>query len=174
MQLMTAVTPELDAIKKGRRVRSSKDKPVDALPHCGSCPRSGYGYDGWLGESGLNLRCESVGFYVIAITSLVTGAVFMMWLGEQITERASVTVFHCLSLQALWPDCHKRSVSRLSKRARVSLIFYCCSVVLALAIVVIALVVFIERGQRRVTVNYAKRQQGVRCIRHLHRTCRSK
>jgi preprotein translocase subunit SecY len=102
----------------------------------------------------------SLGFYVIAITSLVTGAVFMMWLGEQITEKGignGISLLIFAGIVAGLPQAIGQSLEQ-ARQGELNILILLG--VLALAIVVIALVVFIERGQRRITVNYAKRQQG--------------
>jgi len=102
----------------------------------------------------------SFSFYVIAITSLVTGAVFKMWLGEQITERGignGISLLIFAGIAAGLPSAVGQSLEQ-ARQGELNILILLG--ILALAIIVIALVVFIERGQRRVTVNYAKRQQG--------------
>jgi preprotein translocase subunit SecY len=102
----------------------------------------------------------SISFYVIAITSLVTGAVFMMWLGEQITERGignGISLLIFAGIAAGLPSAVGQSLEQ-ARQGELNILVLLG--IVALAVVVIYLVVFIERGQRRVTVNYAKRQQG--------------
>ena len=99
-------------------------------------------------------------FYVTAVASLVTGAVFMMWLGEQITERGvgnGISLLIFAGIVAGLPAAIGQSIEQ-ARQGEISILILLG--ILVLAAVVIYLVVFIERGQRRITVNYAKRQQG--------------
>lgn len=101
-------------------------------------------------------------FRFTCVVSLVTGTMFLMWLGEQITERGlgngiSIIIFAGIvaglpaAISSLFQLVSTGAISPLSA------IF-----VIAIVAVVTAFVVFIERGQRRITVNYAKRQVGNR------------
>ena len=111
-----------------------------------------------LANQGLSFD-TSLSFYVIAVTSLVTGAVFMMWLGEQITERGignGISLLIFAGIAAGLPSAVGQSLEQ-ARQGELNILVLLG--IVALAIVVVYLVVFIERGQRRVTVNYAKRQQ---------------
>ncbi|MDA9848943.1 preprotein translocase subunit SecY, partial [Luminiphilus sp.] len=91
---------------------------------------------------------------------LVTGAVFMMWLGEQITERGignGISLLIFAGIAAGLPSAVGQSLEQ-ARQGELNILVLLA--IVALAVVVIYLVVFMERGQRRVTVNYAKRQQG--------------
>lgn len=99
-------------------------------------------------------------FYVVAVTSLVTGTVFLMWLGEQITERGignGISMIIFAGIVAGLPSAVGGTLElvRTGELHTVTVI-----IIFALAIAVTAFVIFVERGQRRITVNYAKRQQG--------------
>jgi len=99
-------------------------------------------------------------FYITAVVSLVTGTMFLMWLGEQITERGignGISIIIFVGIIAGLPS----AIGRTAEQARQGEIHLL--VLLALIVIVFAttaFVVFIERGQRRIVVNYAKRQQG--------------
>ena len=101
-----------------------------------------------------------LGFYFAAVVSLVTGTMFLMWLGEQITERGignGISIIIFAGIVAGMPQ----AVAQTAEKARQGEIHLL--VLLLIAVVVFAvtfLVVFVERGQRRIVVNYAKRQQG--------------
>ena len=101
-------------------------------------------------------------FYFVAATTLVTGALFMMWLGEQITERGvgnGISLLIFSGIVAGFPS----AIGQSFEAARQGDINIVALLAIALfAVVIVAFVVFIERGQRRITVNYAKRQQGRR------------
>ena len=159
MQLMTAVTPQLEQLKKegeaGRRKISQYTRYLTVT----LALVQGTGMTVGLANQGLAFDV-SISFYVIAITSLVTGAVFMMWLGEQITERGignGISLLIFAGIAAGLPSAVGQSLEQ-ARQGELNILILLG--IVALAIVVIYLVVFIERGQRRVTVNYAKRQQG--------------
>lgn len=100
------------------------------------------------------------GFTFSAVVSLVTGTMFLMWLGEQINERGignGISMLIFAGIVAGMPSALGQTFEnvRQGEMQFVSLV-----VMLALIIVVTAAVVFVERGQRRLVVNYAKRQQG--------------
>ncbi len=100
------------------------------------------------------------GFYFVAVVSLVTGTMFLMWLGEQITERGignGISILIFAGIVAGLPSAIG-STAEQARQGDMNVL-----VLLLLAVIVFAvtyLVVFVERGQRRIVVNYAKRQQG--------------
>lgn len=100
------------------------------------------------------------GFYFVASVSLVTGTMFLMWLGEQITERGignGISILIFAGIVAGLPT----AIGSTAEQARQGDLNV--FVLLLLAVIVFAttyFVVFVERGQRRIVVNYAKRQQG--------------
>lgn len=101
-----------------------------------------------------------IGFRVVAVTTLVTGTMFLMWLGEQITERGignGISLIIFASIVAGLPSAIGGTIE-LSRTGEMHLL--AVFGLFALAIAVTAFVVFVERGQRRITVNYAKRQVG--------------
>ena len=159
MQLMTAVTPQLEQLKKegesGRRKISQYTRYLTVL----LAFVQGSGMTVGLANQGLSFD-NSISFFVIAVTSLVTGAVFMMWLGEQITERGignGISLLIFAGIAAGLPAALGQSLEQ-ARQGELNILVLLA--IIALAVVVIYLVVFIERGQRRITVNYAKRQQG--------------
>lgn len=101
-------------------------------------------------------------FYFTAVVSLVTGTMFLMWLGEQITERGigngiSILIFAGI-VAGLAPALGK-TVEQWNHEGTSVLVV----LMIAVTVVVVTFgVVFVERGQRRIVVNYAKRQQGRR------------
>jgi preprotein translocase subunit SecY len=99
-------------------------------------------------------------FYPTAVLTFVTGTVFLMWLGEQINERGignGISLIIFAGIVAGIPGAIGQSFES-ARQGELNLLVL-LGVVLFAAITV-GLVVFIERGQRRITVNYAKRQQG--------------
>jgi len=101
-------------------------------------------------------------FYFVATTTLVTGALFMMWLGEQITERGvgnGISLIIFSGIVSGFPSAIGQSFEA-ARQGDINIIVLLF--IAALAIGIVGFVVFVERGQRRITVNYAKRQQGRR------------
>ena len=99
-------------------------------------------------------------FIFVAVTTLVTGAMFMMWLGEQVTERGvgnGISVLIFAGIVAGFPSAIGQSFEQ-ARQGEISIIALLG--IGALAIAIVAGVVFVERGQRRITINYARRQQG--------------
>ncbi|MFC0046686.1 MULTISPECIES: preprotein translocase subunit SecY [Rheinheimera] len=100
------------------------------------------------------------GFYLIAVISLVTGTMFLMWLGEQVTERGignGISLLIFTGIVAGFPS----AVGQTIEMARQGDMHFLLLLFIAVIVVVVTwFVVFFERGQRRIVVNYAKRQQG--------------
>ncbi|MEO9944240.1 MAG: preprotein translocase subunit SecY [Paraglaciecola sp.] len=100
------------------------------------------------------------GFYFTAVVSLVTGTMFLMWLGEQITERGignGISILIFAGIVSGLPSA-LGNVAEQARQGEINLLF-----LLLVGVIIIAVtyfVVFVERGQRRIVVNYAKRQQG--------------
>lgn len=101
-------------------------------------------------------------FYFIASVSLVTGTMFLMWLGEQITERGvgnGISIIIFAGIVAGLPHAIGETITK----ARLGELHPLLLLVVAVLVVAITyFVVFVERGQRRIVVNYAQRQQGRR------------
>ncbi|MGL5728438.1 MAG: preprotein translocase subunit SecY [Plesiomonas sp.] len=104
----------------------------------------------------------SFGFYFTAVVSLVTGTMFLMWLGEQITERGignGISMIIFAGIVAGLPSAIGHTFEQARQgELHVLLLLLIAAIVFA----VTYFVVFVERGQRRIVVNYAKRQQGRR------------
>ncbi|MBN0465968.1 preprotein translocase subunit SecY [Pseudomonas aeruginosa] len=160
MQLMTAISPQLEQLKKegesGRRKISQYTRygtVVLALVQA-------IGMSVGLGSQGVAFS-NDFGFYFVAVTTFVAGAMFMMWLGEQITERGVVGNGISMLIFAGIVAGLPRAIGQSFESARQGDInIFALIGVGLLAVAIIAFVVFIERGQRRIAVHYAKRQQG--------------
>jgi len=102
------------------------------------------------------------GFRITTVATLVTGTVFLMWLGEQISERGignGISIIIFAGIAAGLPAAIGGTLE-LARTGELHVLLVLLLVVLVLAVT--AFVVFVERGQRRITVNYAKRQVGRR------------
>ncbi|WP_269621406.1 preprotein translocase subunit SecY [Zhongshania sp. BJYM1] len=159
MQLMSAVSPQLEALKKegeaGRRQISQYTRYLAVV----LALLQGTGMTVGLANQGLAYSAD-FSFYFVSVVSLVTGAIFMMWLGEQLTERGvgnGISMLIFAGIVAGLPSAVGQSLEQ-ARQGELNILVLLA--VLVLAIAVVYLVVFIERGQRRITVNYAKQQRG--------------
>ena len=161
MQLLTVMHPAMAELKKegeaGRRKISQYTRygtlvlaTVQSIAIARSLPGM---MPGLVMDAGF-------GFYFAAVVSLVTGTMFLMWLGEQITERGignGISILIFAGIVAGMPS----AVGQTAEAARQGELHLL--VLLLIGVIIFAttfFVVFVERGQRRIVVNYAKRQQG--------------
>ena len=159
MQLMSAVIPSLKELKKEGEAGRRKITQYTRYGTVVLATFQAIGVAIALQNQGVALH-PGPSFVFTAAISLVTGTMFLMWLGEQITERGvgngiSIIIFAGIVAglpAAVGGTLELARTGELSS-GLVLLLF-------VMAIVVTAFVVFVERGQRRITVNYAKRQQG--------------
>jgi preprotein translocase subunit SecY len=159
MQLMSAVVPTLKELKKEGEAGRRKITQYTRYGTVVLATFQAIGVAIALQNQGVALH-TGPSFIFTAAISLVTGTMFLMWLGEQITERGvgngiSIIIFAGIVAglpAAVGGTLELARTGELSS-GLVLLLF-------VMAVVVTAIVVFIERGQRRITVNYAKRQQG--------------
>jgi preprotein translocase subunit SecY len=161
MQLMTTVSPQLEALKKEGESGRRKINQYTRIATLGLGFVQAVGMCSGLVGQGITLS-TGIAFYVPAVVSLVAGTMFLMWLGEQITERGvgnGISMLIFAGIVAGIPSAIGMSLeaTRQGEMSMLALL-----VLFLLAIVVVGAVVFMERGQRRVTVNYAQRQQGRR------------
>ncbi|QKK03232.1 MAG: preprotein translocase subunit SecY [Pseudomonadota bacterium] len=98
------------------------------------------------------------GFVLSAVITLTAGTVFLMWLGEQITERGIGNGISILIFAGIVAELPRAVGSTLELVRTGQLAIITATFLLILALAVTAFVVFVERGQRRITVNYAQRQ----------------
>ncbi|WP_207061686.1 preprotein translocase subunit SecY [Motiliproteus sp. SC1-56] len=159
MQLLTVVSPHLEQLKKegeaGRRKISQYTRYGTVI----LATVQSLGMAVGLAGQGVAFSAD-LSFYFVAVVTLVSGAVFLMWLGEQITERGignGISLLIFAGIVAGLPGAIGQSFEA-SRQGDLNILALLTIAVLAVATV--AFVVFMERGQRRITINYAKRQQG--------------
>ena len=148
MNLMSAVSPQLEQIKKEGEAGRRKISQYTRYLTVALALVQATGMTVGLANQGLAFD-TSVSFYVIAITSLVTGAVFMMWLGEQITERGignGISLLIFAGIAAGLPSAVGQSLEQ-ARQGELNILVLLA--IVALAVIVIYLVVFIERQQGR-------------------------
>ncbi len=163
MQMMTAVTPSLETLKKegeaGRRKISQYTRyltvalaTIQAFVMVAGMSGQGMAYGG----------LAPISFYIIAVTSLVTGAVFMMWLGEQITERGIGNGISMLIFAGIVAGLPAAVGQAFESARQGDLHVLMLLALLFAAVAIVWFVVRMERGQRRITIQYARRQAGGR------------
>ena len=162
VQLMTAVIPKLEQLKKEGEAGRRKITQYTRYGTLGLATFQAIGISVALqGQFGEGLVVATgPGFVFTATVSLVTGTMFLMWLGEQITERGlgnGISLIIFAGIVAGLPSAFGTIVELVSN-GEMNALF--ALFLFFMVIVVTGVVVFVERGQRRITVNYAKRQQG--------------
>ncbi len=100
------------------------------------------------------------GFIMTAVISLTAGTMFLMWLGEQITERGIGNGVSLLIFSGIVAGLPQAVISTLGQVSNGEISPLVVIFILALVLLVVWFVVFVESGQRRITVNYARRQGG--------------
>ncbi len=162
MQLLTVVSPQLEQLKKegeaGRRQITKYTRYGTVLLATFQALGIAIALEG---QAGLVLD-PGFAFRITAVTTLVAGTMFLMWLGEQITERGignGISIIIFAGIVAGLPHAIGSTLDLAKTGAfSIPLVMFLFVAVL----MVTALVVFVERGQRKITVNYAKRQVGNR------------
>jgi len=160
MQLMTYVVPTLEAIKKEGE---SGRRKITQYTRYGTLVLAIFQSLGIAlaleGSQGLVLA-PGMGFRMTAVVSLVAGTMFLMWLGEQITERGLGNGISILIFAAIVSGLPS-AMGGLFELVRTGAMSIPASLfILSLVVFVTFAVVFVERGQRKILVNYAKRQVG--------------
>src|SRR5688572_27655904 len=100
------------------------------------------------------------GFVLTAVVALTAGTIFLMWLGEQITERGIGNGISLIIFAGIVASLPSAALSTFQQVSNGEISAFAILVILALVVGVTYFVVFMERGQRRITVNYARRQGG--------------
>jgi preprotein translocase subunit SecY len=168
IQMMTSVVPQLEALKKEGEAGRRKITQYTRYGTVALALFQGLGIaiaiEGQQAAGGPVVLVPGLGFKITTVATLVTGTMFLVWLGEQISERGignGISLIIFASIVAGLPS----AVAGTLELARTGA--FTPIGVLALfigAIGVTGFVVFGERGQRRLTVHYAKRQQGRRML----------
>lgn len=160
MQLATVVSPKLEQLKKegeaGRRTITKYTRYGTLILATFQALGIAIALEG---QAGLVLD-PGMAFRLTAVVTLVSGTMFLMWLGEQITERGignGISIIIFAGIVAGLPH----AIGSTLELARTGAFSIPLVMFLFVAVLLVtALVVFVERGQRKITVNYAKRQVG--------------
>jgi preprotein translocase subunit SecY len=160
MQLMTYVVPSLESLKKEGESGRRKITQFTRYGTLGLALFQSVGIAIALESSQGLVIAPGFGFRMTAVVSLVAGTMFLMWLGEQITERGlgnGISILIFSGIAAGLPG----AIGGLFELVRTGAMSYvACLFILVVVAGVTFFVVFVERGQRKILVNYAKRQVG--------------
>ncbi|WP_042688122.1 preprotein translocase subunit SecY [Candidatus Glomeribacter gigasporarum] len=160
MQLLTMVSAQLEALKKEGQAGQRKITQYTRYFTLALATFQAFGIAMALEKQAGLVIDPGIMFRLMTVLTLVTGTMFLMWLGEQITERGlgnGISIIIFAGIAAGLPN----AIGGLFELVRT----HSMSIISALLIIVLVaavtyLVVFIERGQRKILVNYAKRQVG--------------
>ena len=160
MQLLSIASPQLEALKKEGEAGRRKITQYTRYGTLALALFQGMGIAVALeSQQGLVLD-PGLMFRFVTVSTLVTGTMFLMWLGEQITERGlgnGISIIIFSGIAAGLPN----SLGGLFELVRTGAMHpFTALVICILVVVVTGVVVFVERGQRKILVNYAKRQVG--------------
>ena len=159
VQLMSTVIPSLEALKKEGEQGKRKINQYTRQGTLLLAVVQATGMCAGLISQGITLT-NGLAFYVPAVSSLVAGTMFLMWLGEQITERGIGNGISMIIFAGIVANLPNMVLQFFSADSQTSLIGVVVFALIALA--VLAAIVFIEKAQRRISVNYAQKQQGRR------------
>ena len=160
MQLLTYVLPAFEQLKKEGEAGRRKITQYTRYGTLGLALFQSLGIAVALESSAGLVISPGMGFRLTAVCTLTAGTMFLMWLGEQITERGlgnGISILIFAGIAANLPS----AIGGLLELVRTGAMSIIVSlVIVALVGVVTYIVVFIERGQRKILVNYARRQVG--------------
>jgi len=166
MQLMTAVSPKMEQLRKegeaGRKKINQYTRYGTVVLAALQAYGIAVGLEGMQSSAGNVVAAPGMFFRASVVITLVGGTLFLMWLGEQITARGvgngiSLIIFAGIIAQAPGSIIQLLESGRKGDKSGLEIVF-----LLVLTLAVIAFVVFVERAQRRIVVQYPKRQMGNR------------
>jgi preprotein translocase subunit SecY len=164
MQLMSSILPSLEAIKKEGESGRKKINQYTRLLTVGLAAAQAFGIANGLAgmhaPSGAVVTSPGIMFYVTTVVSLTGGTVFLMWLGEQITQRGVGNGTSLIIFSGIVARLPAALVGTLELGRTGALELWVILMVAVVVVAVIAFIVFFERAQRRIIVQYPKRQVG--------------
>lgn len=162
IQLMTSVSKQLEALKKegeaGRRQLNQYTRYLTLL----LAIVQAYGIAIGLEAAGNIVQSPGLFFRLSTVISLVGGTMFLMWLGEQITSRGIGNGISLIIFAGIVAELPRAMAGTLELGRQGALSTFVILLVIVMSIAVVALVVFMERAQRRLLIQYPKRQVGNR------------
>src|SRR5689334_7081363 len=168
IQLMTAVSPTLEQMKKegesGRKKLNQYTRYLTVVLATVQAYGMAVGLQGMTGSAGPAVHNPGIFFLATTVITLVGGTIFLMWLGEQITARGVGNGISLIIFSGIVSEFPRYIFNSFGQLRTGNLQFTTILVVAALAVALIIFIVFIERSQRRLLIQYPKRQQGNRMV----------
>jgi preprotein translocase subunit SecY len=163
MQLLTAVSPQLEALKKEGEAGRKKINQYTRYGTVLLCIFQSYGIAvGLESASGGAVLDPGAYFRFSTVVTLTGGTIFLMWLGEQITQRGVGNGISLIIFSGIVANLPAAIANTLEMGRQGSLPTGLILTLIVMSVVVIAFIVFMERAQRRVIVQYPKRQVGTK------------
>jgi len=166
IQLMTTVSPHLEQLKKegeaGRKKMNQYTRYGTVILSAVQAYGIAVGLEGLSGSMGAVVIDPGVFFRVSTVITLVGGTIFLMWLGEQITARGVGNGISLIIFAGIIAELPSAMVSTLELGRTGALSTLLIMGLIVLVVVTITIIVFMERAQRRIVVQYPKRQVGQR------------
>jgi preprotein translocase subunit SecY len=164
IQLLTAVSPSLEALKKegesGRKTINQYTRYGTVLLGLVQAYGIAVGIEGMRAGSESAVLDPGLFFRLVTVVTLVGGTVFLMWLGEQITERGIGNGISLIIMAGIVANLPHALASTLELGRTGAISTYFIIFFLILSVAVVTFIVFMERAQRRILVQYPKRQVG--------------
>jgi|TARA_B100001741_G_scaffold310514_1_gene309902 preprotein translocase subunit SecY len=164
MQLMTSISPQIAQLKKegetGRKTINQYTRYLTVLLATVQAWGFAIALEGTNSSAGSLVMNPGVFFKVTTVVTLVGGVMFLLWLGEQITERGIGNGVSLLIFAGIVAELPRALVQILEQGRTGAISTFLIVTIFFLAIAVIAFIVFIERSQRKIIVQYPKRQVG--------------
>jgi preprotein translocase subunit SecY len=166
VQLLTAVTPQLEALKKegeaGRKKLNQYTRYGTVFLALIQSYGIAVGLEGMTGSRGGAVMDPGMFFRLTTVVTLTGGTLFLMWLGEQITQRGVGQGISLIIFAGIIAELPRALAATLELGRTGALSTFFILFLLVLIVAVITFIVFMERAQRRILVQYPKRQQGAR------------
>ncbi len=166
VQLMTAVLPSLESLKKegeaGRKKLNQYTRYLTVLITAGQAYGLAVGLESMQSSIGAAVGDPGLFFRFATVVTLVGGTLFLMWLGEQITARGIGNGISLIIFAGIVANLPKSLAATLELGRTGALSTIVILAFLLIAVAVIFCVVFVERAQRRIIIQYPKRQVGMR------------
>ncbi|MBL8834275.1 MAG: preprotein translocase subunit SecY [Rhodospirillales bacterium] len=164
IQLMSAVSPTLEALKKegeaGRKTLNQYTRYLTLFLAIFQSFGIAVGLEGMRGSVGAAVIDPGIAFRFTCVVTLTGGTMFLMWLGEQITQRGVGNGISLIIFAGIIANLPTALGSTLEMGRTGALSTFVILVLMVMSVLVVMAIVFIERAQRRIIVQYPKRQVG--------------
>jgi preprotein translocase subunit SecY len=159
MSILSAMLPKFQQMRKEGEAGRRRINRITRIGTVVLAVFQSLGIAKWLAAQGMTYDTDLL-FYFTAVVTLTTGTMFLMWLGEQMTERGignGISLIIFLGIVSRLPEAIGEVVNQVKEGQMQSITMILLMIVVFF---VIAYVVYMERAQRRIAIHYAQRQQG--------------